>query len=139
MSELLKVVLMAEAVGLSLSAMIAYGVISKKRQRKACTARTIGEITEIIHEYRARSSNHHLRVRFETDRGHMNAVEPCDCAPRAFSVGEKVEICYDPADPRNFFVVSNDRNSLNDSLSIAVAIGFPILMLFIALKVVHGG
>ncbi|MDO4867122.1 MAG: hypothetical protein Q4C10_11260 [Clostridia bacterium] len=138
MSELLKAVLMAEAVGLCFSAMIACGVISKRRKRKKCTAQAIGEITEILHEYGARNSYHHLRVRFDAGSFHMNAVEPCDCPPRAFSVGEKVEVCYDPADPQNFYVLANDRNSLNDSLFIAVAIGIPILMLFIALKVARG-
>ena len=139
MSEALRAVLMAEAVALCLSAMVIYGVISKKRKRKKCAARTMGEITEIIRECNARSTYYHLRVRFDAGNTHMNAVEPCDCAPRAFAVGERVEVCYDPDDPRNFYVAMNDRNSLNASLSIAVAVGLPILMLLIALKVVHGG
>ena len=139
MSEVLKSVLMAEAVAIGLSAMLIFGTIGKIRKRKACTARTVGVITEIICENHARSSNYHLRVRFDADNAHMNAVEPCDCAPRAFSVGEHVEVCYDPADPRNFYVVGNDRNNVNVSLGIAVAVAIPIVVLCIVLKAVHGG
>ena len=115
------------SVGLILVAVAVGILISQRKKRKKCTQRAVGTVTDMVLKSASnpRYSSWHPEIEFTAADGRMiRKVYSFGSDKKSFSVGQQVEIMYDPHDPGYFYLPQSK------AAKIIAAIFIPIGILF---------